>query len=400
MSKKLIGNNDSKKTLPLWFEVACIEDNKLWFIAGIGNGLFEMDLISGEIILLEMLPNESYDVRRLMGSIIKEENKLIMAPYNGEYFHEYDLDKKKFTSFSCKIKGDRKFFCAKRQGENIYYIGCKEPVIVKYNIINQKLEYILKVEDNLLKRRRLKDDNYFRETAIIKNNKLIIPSCQANFVLEFNLVTNEYKTIDIDNNNDGFNTILESEKGCILISRRSKKILLWNDINNEVEELLDLSKEEYNEFKIFGYSVKFKDKIITFDLFSPNGFIIDEKDRKIKPLDNVINIDIKAIKADKFMDVLWVNIIKNKIYFLSTYGSVLYELDLITLERKEHRIEIKNCEFAKYSKLVLKNKIIFDEGIDHLGIDYILNTFDLGESKELEKSEIGNKVHKVVKELI
>ncbi|BCJ92959.1 hypothetical protein acsn021_05280 [Anaerocolumna cellulosilytica] len=397
----MIRDDGFVKEPALWFEVACIESGKLWFVAGIGNGLFEMDLNTEEVSFLGLLPEEENDKRRLIGSIIKYEDTLVMAPFNGNSFYQYDLLNKNFSKIDCELKGAAKFFCGKKYGKDIYFIGYLYPVIAKYNVEEQKIIYFSEFQDDILQRIVKKDESLFRDTACIRDDILIIPSCQSNFLLLFNLTTNTFKINYINDGNHGFNAIIEDNDRYYLISRRGKQIYQWDYDTNDSTIITEYSDRIINKIECYGYAVGCRGKTIIVDLYSSNGVVIDNSNKKLTSFTNLLPVEIcKNNVANLSQSTLWIGVFGEKIYYFSVFNCYLYELNLCTKEIHRYKIELTTERLPAYLQAISTSGNVLFEEMAYCGINNFLKFPKNKNGGNVLSPDNGNKIYNKIKGLL
>lgn len=231
--------NDEEKTL-VWFEDLVVEDNIIWFTAGGFNGLFKMDLTTNNVTYLGKIPNEKINGRRLYSSLTKVNNKIILAPLAAEEIAEYDVETCEFK----KVKLQKKEFTHKnfkfsntvKHKEYVVLIGCDYPAIVRYNSKTNTYDYFDEWTKQIKYYQTDEKDFWFRESACIRGDNLLIPCCQNNIVMEFNIESGKSKLHSVGSNKNKYASIAFDGRNYWLTPRRHGAITRWNYETGEVKE--------------------------------------------------------------------------------------------------------------------------------------------------------------------
>lgn len=92
-------HTDKTEDHTLFFNCAFKAEAHIWFSAGNFNGLFWMDIKTGDISYLGKVPGEQELVCDLYGAILKEENTLWLIPGRAERLAAYNIKEQRFTFF-------------------------------------------------------------------------------------------------------------------------------------------------------------------------------------------------------------------------------------------------------------------------------------------------------------
>ena len=386
----------------LWFEVACVEENKLWFVSGIGNGLFEFDLESNKTKFLGMIPEEEFCKRRSIGVIKKWNNELIMAPYNGNYFVRYNLETKKFSVKKCLVETEQKFSCGVVYKDSIYFLGCKYLGIAKYDISKDEIIYLESFKNQVLNEVQDVNDLYFRNSAYLKGDTWIIPSCQKNFLLEYNLKDNSYFLRKIGEEDFRFNTVICEGDNYWLMPRKQKVIVKYNYKTNK-ESYYPINQFSFTEINglYSSDSVKTGRSILTFDLISENvGKVNCENNEMVL---EKIQIAEKSNEDDvlKNQYITWINEYKNNIFIFSSKLMQLIEIDENVKIHKLYSITLSEDEEKKYYKAMINGRFNYiQENKSFCNLEKYIEEVSVEVPILQEREKVGKKIHDNILELL
>lgn len=223
----------------LHFEYICIEGNKGWFVPDVENALYEINLDTFAYKFITRLPGtkENNSSRRLVGSIIKYNQQLILTPMGNDNILVYDLISLEFESFKLVAprtlnnlfyNSDSKVFASVRFKDSIFMVGRFYPAIIQFNMKDKSIKYHTKWTegvDGLI----VDSKGYLcRQDICVRQGSLFIALGCTNAVLEFNINNQEHIIHRIGEKSDTFSGIVSSGENFFLIPRQNGAVIEWN----------------------------------------------------------------------------------------------------------------------------------------------------------------------------
>ena len=216
---------------------AVICNNEVWFMPEIFNSLFYMNTLTGETKLAGFFPDEAYGAQRLYESMIVVDKKIYCAPFYAQSIAVFHIDEKQFSAIKldekrlgCKF-GEALFGGIEVYGKYIYIIPVYSVAIVKLNTETDTVDYITGWAEEV-KRISFNGDAYFRRQIVRKENKLLMPFCNANAIMEFNCDTHEYEIHEIGIEKRGYSGICFDGEQFLLSPRVKGNLVKWNPKTN------------------------------------------------------------------------------------------------------------------------------------------------------------------------
>ena len=119
----------------------------LYFIAKNYNFIFKLGLTSGDISIIDSIPEERVLSKRLGAKIINCGTYLFFAPMNAHKIWRYDLENNEWKGYAIKESAEfgetDKFFQAVKYKEKIFFLGSNYPSIVVFDLNTDNIEYII-----------------------------------------------------------------------------------------------------------------------------------------------------------------------------------------------------------------------------------------------------------------
>lgn len=329
------------------------------------NCLFEIDLTSGDIHLLSKFPDSDAGNSVLYTPIGFYDNKLLIAPREGNGALIYDLNNNSFKEI--KLNKEEladcggSFFSIEIIGDNAFVFPYFANCILKVDLKSEKVEYLHEWADEYLKLSNDKYERGFPWFTVLhrEENKCILPIWGGNYVMIFDLETAgwefkhfDHKVADVimtnnnyyslfDNNSiqtndelidlkeyagiENFYWLYDYENKVCVIPRNGKKIVFLSKQDYSISELIDLSVEPYKKgllrarwrSNILGKKIINKQEIIICLVLEGLFLIINFENNTIRKIEAKLNSD-----DDKFInELLWSEIEKE--------GEKLYIEDLL-----------------------------------------------------------------------
>lgn len=238
---------------------AVVDNDTLWFIAYDFNSLFSMNLLTGETKLVGLFPDEDYGIGRLYESMEIVNGKIFFAPFNAKSIAVYDVEKCEFSKI---ILEEEQIGCSLSKplfggmevyGRFIFMLPIFSRAIVRIDTDSGELVYITAWLQDVMDLIFNEKDAYFRRQAFLSGDRVMVPFCNANAVLEFNCETMEYRIHELGTDKRGYSGIVFDGKNFWLSPRETGELVQWNDQGNTVEIVgLRQNKEEYHPYAYIG----------------------------------------------------------------------------------------------------------------------------------------------------
>lgn len=213
------------------------KDNIIYFVAQKMNLLYSLDMITNKIMLVDCIPEEAAIVDQMCGAITVYDNKLILAPNKNKKIWIYDLSQKKWKTIIRKdleCYGPGGMLQIIDWKDSIYIVGSSYPSIIKLKKDTEEITYI---EGPYIEKKKIAliNDAYFRSQHALKGNKAYFASCVDNYVLEFDLDTEEYKWIMVGGKECRYSGIVFDGNDFWLSPRTRSSVVKWDRKNKFVE---------------------------------------------------------------------------------------------------------------------------------------------------------------------
>lgn len=336
--------------MEVMIEDAIYDGDRIWMIPTCFNSLLCRNIITGETELIGKFHGESYSTERLYASMKLIKRKIYFVPFRARNIAVFDIEKNKFTYITIKnigiINRNTKplFIGAEKFQDYLFVFPAYGNSILRINTINNEVEYITEWIDQVKELIFNKNDSYFRKQAYIKENKLVIPFCNANAVLELNCYTKQSFVYRLGVWEAGYAGICYDGANFWLTPRTSGDLVKWNLEKREIKIIKLYNEGERNSLNIYAGVLCCDGQILLFPSID-NEQIADKSQEKIVMLEGQYSI---AKKEEN-----------NFIY----YRKDIYELTIIdTFKRKNISIKssIKRSDFNYYVFLKEKKKIIYE----------------------------------------
>ena len=252
----LLNDENAMKDKTIYFYDCAIEDNRLWFVAGNYNSLYEMDMNSGKVNLLGRIPNEDGISLSLYANMFKVGDNIWMIPSRAKEIAKYNLIEKKFSKIKLKEgEGSKteKFYSAHLYENKIYMIPWNFEGIVCLNLEDESI----RIDDsfiNYLNEKYNYDSNtaYVRKSCMV-GEKIYMPIYETDIVIEYNVKNKLFKEYCLNNKNIKVSSIVHDGYKFWLIPRLSGMIVSWNKNDNEVK-VYNKYPSDFENINLFRFS--------------------------------------------------------------------------------------------------------------------------------------------------
>lgn len=207
-------------------------ENELYFAASDLNRLYKLDK-SGEIVEIYEDKRERVISKRLYAKVFNYKDEIIFAPHKSDSILIYHPHEKKWDSIRIVSNNENEnglFQSGTIFEDWLYLLGCQYPAIVKVNLCNYNIEKIWTPFEEVIN--KYNGDCYFRSDIAVNDNKLFAASCVSNRVLEFNMLTNEYRWYKVGAGENKYSGIAFDGSNFWLAPRRTGPGVCWNPTTN------------------------------------------------------------------------------------------------------------------------------------------------------------------------
>lgn len=219
----------SNDGLFVWGDNWWIEGDKAWFVWGMENILFYMDLNTGKCESTVCIPDDNPEKFRLTPYCIKCGKYIFCLPGVGESIWVYDLEFQIFSRIDIenpnKVRMGFEFWVWE---DKIFAVSSGElGKILEINIDQKKIDnYYTICEDGRLAR------------SVMVGNAIYILSVEANRIYQFDLKTKAVKTHTLSDIDGKLWTICFDGKEFWLSGFR-KEVYVWNPNTNTINSIID-----------------------------------------------------------------------------------------------------------------------------------------------------------------
>ena len=337
------------------FEDFVEDGDYIWFSAIDMNGLFRMNMITQETEFIGHFPNEPKDGKRLYFACTRKDNLIIFAPFKAKNGVIYDTLTGQFISLivhdhSLLDNDLEKFSGIVTYKNKIFLLPCLYPAIVGYSLKNKSIKHYNDWVETLSKACEVSKDAYARSYMIREDRYILIPLCNANAVLEFDMEEEKSKIYVVGKEGDSYSGICYDGQYYWLSPRHDGSIIKWDKNNNEITRI--------NQFPM-GYE---KCKYSFIDTIFINEYVwmfplLGDMIIKINPNNNSID---KVLELQLGHDTISKN--KTKLHMVKTIDN-----KIIACKSKGNEIiiynpdngEIMKC-FAMLPKYMQDRKTMID----------------------------------------
>ncbi len=207
-------------------------DDKIWFFSTNFKSIFSLDTKSNEIECYRMGANGLYSISGAFSSMSRIHNKIYLVPLYERAIFCFDMEKREFKKIELECKytdTDKALFMGVRNYKDYLFImGSQFPVIIRLDTKDDSMEYITDWEKDIERYIFDRNDAYFRQQCVILDNKLFVPFCNANAVLELNCDNLSTKIHVIGLDVQGYSGISFDGESFWLSPRKSGSLVKWN----------------------------------------------------------------------------------------------------------------------------------------------------------------------------
>lgn len=341
------------------------DNDNLWFTEGQFNGLFKMDKKTGEIECIGSFPDEN-NINHLFMRFVRNGKKIYFAPFNAENIAIFDIENQTFLNISFNsdkplrtdLFPEADFVDIVSYKNSVYYIPYFSEFIMELDTITNEIRYYsdwIEPLDQLL----IDGNLPFSYKACQVNEKIMIASCNANAVIEFNMETKKSNVYEVGKENYRYTGICFDGENYWLSPLCNTSIVKWHPekgiINEFIENYCNGDNEEWLYFPPI-YSENF---VWLIPMLAKSAFKINVKTDEISIAEE---FDARDYDYDTGQLYWYVQNIDDIIYANCGYEGILIEYNCKTGERREIATEYSFKNFQEctpmmefYSKRLTRN---------------------------------------------
>ncbi len=246
----LVNNIEDQKECSLCFDDCAYDNGMIWFVVRNYNGLFQMNIETGDTQYLGSIPGEVSVATHLYSRILKEGKYLWLIPCMAKEIARYDIETGEFTKYPIS-EGERgrepRFQYACLWEKQIYMISgdYKKLVIfhTKTNAVSVEENFI----DDVAQKYKVCRSGAFPSMCMI-DKKLYFVINDTNVVVEYDALEKSYKMFQVGSTSNKYMNIEYDGKYFWLVPCMEGKIVRWDKKNQETREIGNYPLEFQHSF--------------------------------------------------------------------------------------------------------------------------------------------------------
>lgn len=285
------------------FEELYDDGEVYWFTSLYFNALFKMDKHTWQVEFIGSFPNEKIDGYRLYSSILEYKDKLYFAPLRAKEIGVFNKKSRAFSKIAFEkenigsLEGDTgwNFSSAYQYGESIYFIPHQRTFILKWNLKTETIDFLSDWYKSMQENNIDTGTSLFFRTCR-KENVVYAPFNWINYVMAFNLETEQAEVIRLGEGDAGYADICYDGRKFWMAPLKGRKILQWDEKEN-VCEGYRIASEQTESFLFWGCEY-FDGEVYFFPNEYNKILKVDVKDGAAKCLKEI------AVLSDVNRDIL------------------------------------------------------------------------------------------------
>lgn len=348
-----------------------MDNNILWYcggfeaMIGVGDYIYAMafalnmfvriDINTGKMEFLGMVPNETKQGVRLYVSLLYANEKIYFIPLSAKEIAVYDLNDHSFKKLEIpicekanktKIYNEKYKFCdGTIYDEYIYFFSATFPAHLRINTNSMKIELISDWVDEMEKRYDGAWDCYSRSILVVEDD-VYMPCCYTNVVMKYSLKEGNTRIFTVGKKEDAFSDIVSVDDGFYLTSKRRRETIFCDKGFNKYQSLV--GTENHLSMSAFPVSNK---EIRVFE-YNTNKLFIQSINNGVEEIDCVI-------KGEKIKGVL---LVKGVFYLLPANSSCMVKIYDGKIQRQklivDHEVEKAICSLILFTTVLEEDKRI------------------------------------------
>lgn len=222
-------------------EDAVLQDGKLWFCMTEYRYLISMDVETGDTKTYE-IPIESTNIgKKSFISMALMRHKIYLIPLGEKVIMQFDVITEEFEKIDIddKIVPYKKgmFFGVGKSGKYLFIMGAFAPAILRMDTFNNHIDYIMDWYQEAEKLIFDFKDIYFRRQCVVKDNKLYVPFCNANAVLELDCISMKTRVHKLGEKKQGYSGVCVEGNTLWFSPRKSGDIVTWDIVTKQINTI-------------------------------------------------------------------------------------------------------------------------------------------------------------------
>ncbi len=314
-----------------WSDNWCLDDKKIWFMAGAVDFLFCLDTEAKETCLIDKIPSDNLNAFRQHPRCIKIKDSIICLPDNGKDIWFYHISNGQWTNIPLECpEGIRlAYYHAWYIQKRLYVVSYGTKQIVEIDVEKECIKNYY--DFPVINDERLVD-------AVLIDDCIYVASSFPVNIYKFNCSDKSLKIYKLTEIDDQIQTLcFDGNK--FWLSGHCRVIYIWKEDTKAITFLNDIP----NEFRIWNFSGQYK---------------------------NLLNYVEKSEEAPLFVSSVSVN---NYVWFIPFQTNEILYVDKDTLEIREFYIKEENQTENDVKKQLLKHKYL----LEYIKDDRYLGLFSL-----------------------
>lgn len=376
-------------------------DNKMFFSAANYNGLFSIDIRTGNVYLVGKLEEEAIDSVNLTSNIEESNNKIIISPCTAKNTYIFDREEGNITVWNTKKLKNQSFSTYRIEDkvaeEKIFFI------IPTYGTIFGKIRNdflgLENVIDFMKEYQKWTGERYIicsDSGVYIYNGYLYFAALECNLLVKINIVNHKIRFININNKEKGFYKILGKDKYLFLLCCNNEIIIY----DLEIESIISIlcSRELVNDKGLYRDGFYWNDCFYFMSYISNKCIKILLMDKKIE----VTTLEKEwGIKTEMEEEYRYTTMSEGFLYLVSNKDNFI-GIDLRTGKFSEVNLQFNVELIKKYLSEEIERHIANSGVIHENDCFYHLADFlcllmekrSISDSKSI--TEIGKRIYTVI----
>lgn len=240
------------------------------------NGLFKVNMSTGECEFVGLFAGEPFDGKRLHCAAVWIDSKIYFIPGSGNKIDVFYPEDNSIESIKIPFpkpkqfpfyRAQFKFIRVIKNEDDLWLLPCSYPGIIKLDTRSGNIQ----IFDQWLE----EDEYFFRIGIDVDDKKIVMANGKSNAVLIFDMEKEVGEIKHIGSRNHGVMSICKSEDIYWLAPRLPGAIVAWDPVKDTVIEYNELPSEFEAGNIVFSNVYSVLDKIIFIPAKSNNGLVYD-----------------------------------------------------------------------------------------------------------------------------
>lgn len=266
----------------LIFETIAIRDNIGYASDYRRNGLFHVDLTTGQSEYIGVFENEAMNRHRLHCSAMYIEDRIYFIPGSGNNIDIYYPESNKMEAVEIPLPKYKqysfydpqyKFVSAVKRENVLWLIPVTYPGVVKFDIITKEITVYNDWLEN--------DEYMFRNGIYVEKNYFVVANGKNNAVLIFDMEKECGQIEHIGEGNNGVMSICKLGEELWFAPRLPGTIVSWNCTTGKTVEYEDFPREFKSGNMVFTANYTYDEKVIFVPLMANCALVYEKGQIKI-----------------------------------------------------------------------------------------------------------------------